>query len=91
VTPSSRIWLLGSGFSDLASSILKADRLNVGFEEVIEVAAVVITMSRVLVGADLDCEATGSSQSSDTRIARSITSYVVSSRAVSVEPILDDN
>jgi hypothetical protein len=41
--------------------------------------------------ADLDCEATGSSQSPGTRIARSMTSYVVSSRAVSVEPILDDN
>jgi hypothetical protein len=54
---------------DLASSLLKVDRLDDGFEEVIEVAAVVIAMSRVLVGADLDCEITGSSQSPDTRIA----------------------
>ena len=48
-------------------------------------------MSRVLVGADLDYEATGSSQSPDTRIARSITSYVVSSRAVIVGSSFDDN
>jgi hypothetical protein len=48
-------------------------------------------MNRVLMVADLDCEATGSSQSPDTRIARSITSYVVSSRAVVVESSLDDN
>jgi len=47
--------LLGSGFSDLASSLLSVDRLDGGFEGVIEVAAVVIPMSRVLVGADLDC------------------------------------
>ena len=80
-----------TNFSDLAPSLLRVDRLDGGFEGVIEVAAVVIPVSRVLVGADLDCEATGSSQSPDTRIARSITSYVVSSRAVSVEPILDDN
>jgi len=78
-------------FSDLAPSLLEVDRLGGGFEGVIEVAAVVITMSRVLVGADLDCEATGSSQSPDTRIARSITSYVVSSRAVIVESSFDDN
>jgi hypothetical protein len=83
--------LLGSGFSDLAPSLLKFDRLDGGSEGVIDVAAVVITISRVLMVADLDCEATGSSQSPDTRIARSIPSYVVSSRAVSVEPILDDN
>jgi hypothetical protein len=70
---------------------LKFDRLGGGFEGVIEVAAVVLTISRVLMVADLDCEATGSSQSPGTRIARSVTSYVVSSRAVSVEPILDDN
>ena len=80
-----------TNFSDLAPSLLRVDRLDGGFEGVIEVAAVVIPVSRVLVGADLDCEATGSSQSPDTRIARSVTSYVVSSRAVSVEPILDDN
>ena len=78
-------------FSDLAPSLLKEDRLDGGFEGFIEVAAVVIPMSRVLVGADLDCEATGSSQSPDTRINRSITSYVVSSRAVIVESCFDDN
>jgi hypothetical protein len=83
--------LLESGFSDLAPSLLKEDRLDGGSEEVIIGAAVVMPMSRVLMVADLDCEATGSSQSPDTRIARSMTSYVVSSRAVSVEPILDDN
>ena len=83
--------LLGSGFSDLAPSLLKEDRLDGGFEGVIIGAAVVITISRVLMVADLDCEATGSSQSPDTRIARSINSYLKSSRAVSVEPILDDN
>jgi len=48
-------------------------------------------MSRVLVGADLACEATGSSQSPDTRIARGITSYVASSRAVIVGSSFDDN
>jgi hypothetical protein len=80
-----------TNFPDLAPSLLKVDRLDGGFEGVIEVAAVVIPMSRVLVGADLDCEATGSSKSPDTRIARSVTSCLVSSRAVSVEPILDDN
>jgi hypothetical protein len=61
--------LLGSGFSDLAPSLLKEKRLDVGFLEVIEVAAVVITMSRFLMVADLDCEATVSTQSPDTRIA----------------------
>jgi hypothetical protein len=70
--------LLGSGFSDLASSLLTADRLDDDSEEVIEVAAVVITMSGVLFGADLDCEATGSSQSPGTRIARDIKHYCVS-------------
>ena len=60
--------LLGSGFSDLAPSLLKVDHLDVGFEGVIEVAAVVIPMNRALMVADLDCEATGSSQSPDTRI-----------------------
>jgi hypothetical protein len=78
-------------FSNLAPSLLKFDRLDGGSEEVIIGAAVVMPMSRVLVGADFDCEATGSSQSPDTRIARSVTSCLVSSRAVSVEPILDDN
>jgi hypothetical protein len=76
---------------DPTPSLLKADCLDGGFEGVIEVVAVVIPMSRVLVGAYLDCEATGSSQPPDARIARSVNSYVVSSRAVSVEPILDDN
>jgi len=83
--------LLGSGFSDLAPSLLKVDHLDVGFEGVIEVAAVVIPMNRALMVADLDCEATGSSQSPDTRIARSIASYLVSWRAVIVESSLDDN
>ena len=83
--------LLGSGFSDLAPSLLRVDRLDGGFEGVIEVVAVVITISRVLMVADLDCEATGSSQSPGTRIARSMTSYVVSSRAVSFGSRFDDN
>ena len=48
-------------------------------------------MSRVLVGADLDCEATGSSQSPGTRIGRSMTSYVVPSRAVSFGSRFDGN
>ena len=61
--------LLGSGFSDLAPSLLKFDRLDGGSEGVIIGAAVVMPMSRVLMVADLDCEATGSSQSPDTRIA----------------------
>jgi hypothetical protein len=81
----------GTYFSDLGPSLLKVDRLDGGFEGVIKVAAVVITISRVLVGADLDCEATGSSQSPGTRIAQSITSYVVSSRAVTVESCFDGN
>jgi hypothetical protein len=81
--------LLGSGFSDLAPSLLKEDRLDGGSEEVIIGAAVVMPMSRVLMVADLDCEATGSSQSPDTRIARSVTSCLVSSRAVIVEPCFD--
>ena len=79
-----------TNFSDLAPSLLKFDRLDGGFEGVIEVAAVVITMSRVLMVADLDCEATGSSQSPGTRIARSVTSCLVSSRAVFVESRFDD-
>ena len=83
--------LLGSGFSDLAPSLLKVDHLDGGSEGVIEVVAVVIPMSRVLVGADLDCDATGSSKSPDTRIARRITSYVVSSCAVIVESSFDGN
>jgi hypothetical protein len=82
--------LLGSGFSDLAPSLLRVDRLDGGFEGVIIGAAVVITISRVLMVADLDCEATGSSQSPDTRIARSINSYLKSSRAVIVESSFDD-
>jgi hypothetical protein len=41
--------------------------------------------------ADLDCEATGSSQSPDARIARSVNFYVVSSRAVFVESRFDGN
>jgi hypothetical protein len=89
VTPTSRIWLLGSGFSDLATPPLKVDCLDDGSEGVIEVAAVVTPMIRVLVGADLDCEGTGSSQSPDTRIAQSINSYLVLSHAVSFEPIVD--
>jgi len=68
---------------------LEVDRLDVGFEEVVEIAALVTLMSRVLVGADLDCEATGSSQSPNTRIARSVASYFVSSRVVSVESSFD--
>ena len=91
VTPISRIWLLGSGFSDLASSLLRVDRLDGGFEGVIIGAAVVIPMSRVLMVADIDCEATGSSQSPDTRIARSVSSCLVSSRAVFVESRFDGN
>ena len=69
---------------------MKVDHLDGGFEGVIEVAAVVMPMSRVLVGAYLDCEATGSSQPPDARIARSVNSYVVSSRAVFVESRFDD-
>jgi hypothetical protein len=48
-------------------------------------------MSRVLFGADLDCEVTGSSQSPDTRIAPSVIYYFVSSRAVIVESRFDGN
>ena len=44
-----------NNFSDLAPSLLQVDRLDGGFEEVVEVAAVVIPMSRVLMVADLDC------------------------------------
>jgi len=80
-----------SNFSDLASSLLGVDRLDIGFEGVIEVAAVVIPMNRVLMVADLDCEITGLSQSPDTRIARSIASYLVSWRAVIVESRFDGN
>ena len=78
-----------TNFSDLAPSLLRVDRLDGGFEGVIIGAAVVITISRVLMVADLDCEATGSSQSPDTRIARSINSYLKSSRAVIVGPSFD--
>jgi len=80
-----------TNFSDLASSLLKVNRLDDGSEGVIEVAAVVVPMSRVLMVADLDCEATGSSQSPDTRIARSVTSCLVSLSEVIVESSFDDN
>jgi len=76
---------------NICQTAVLAISLDGGFEGVIEVAAVVIKMSRVLVGADLDCEATSSNQSSDTRIARRITSYVVSSCAVIVESSFDGN
>jgi len=68
---------------------LEVDRFDDDSEGVIEGAAVVIPMSRVLVGKDLDCEGTGSSQSPDTRIAQSINFYLVLSHAVSFEPIVD--
>ena len=78
-------------FSDLAPPLLKVERSDGCFKEVLEVAAVVIPMSGVLMVADIDCEATGSSQSPDTRIARSVSSCLVSSRAFFVESRLDGN
>ena len=78
-------------FLDLAPPVLQFDRLDDGSEGVIEVAALVIPMSRVLFGADLDCEVADSSQSPDTRITRSVDYYFVSWRAVIVESSLDGN